>query len=59
MCVITAYGVQCLGCCLSEVRCRTAGYASGMRDVARRAAFVKNFRLFMLLLLLPAITRLY
>ena len=35
MCVITAYGVQCLGCWLSVVRCRTAGYASGMRDVAR------------------------
>ena len=32
--VITAYGVQCLGCWLSEVRYRTAGYASGMRDVA-------------------------
>ena len=35
MCVITAYGVRCLGCCLLEVRCRTAGYAFGMRDVAR------------------------
>ena len=29
MCVITAYGVQCLGCWLLEVRCRTAGYAFG------------------------------
>jgi len=36
MCVITAYGVQYLGCWWSEVRCRAAGYASGMRDVARR-----------------------
>ena len=35
MCVITACGVQCLGCWLSEVRCRAAGAASGMRDVAR------------------------
>jgi hypothetical protein len=35
MCVITAYGVRCLGCSLLEVRCRTAGYAFGMRDVAR------------------------
>jgi hypothetical protein len=37
MLVITAYGVQCLGCWWSEVRCRAAGYASGMRDVARRS----------------------
>jgi hypothetical protein len=37
MCVITAYGVRCLGCWLSEVRCSwAAGYTSGMRDVARR-----------------------
>jgi len=35
MCVITAYGVRCLGCWLLEVRYRTAGYAFGMRDVAR------------------------
>jgi hypothetical protein len=35
MCVITAYGVWCFGCWLLEVRCRAAGYASGMRDVAR------------------------
>jgi hypothetical protein len=35
-CVITAYGVQCLGCWWSEVRCRTAGYASRIRVVARR-----------------------
>ena len=35
MCVITAYGVWCLGCWLFEVRCRAAGYASGMKDVAR------------------------
>ena len=27
--VITAYGVQCLGCWWSEIRFRTAGYASG------------------------------
>ena len=33
--VITAYGVRCLGCWLSEVRYRAAGYASGMGDVAR------------------------
>ena len=26
MCIITAYGVRCLGCWLLEVRCRTAGY---------------------------------
>jgi len=30
MCVITVYGVQCLGCWWSEVMCRAAGYASGM-----------------------------
>ena len=30
MCVITAYGVRCLGCWLLEVRCRAVGYASGM-----------------------------
>jgi hypothetical protein len=36
--VITACGVQCLGCWLLEVRCRTAGYASGMADVARLVA---------------------
>ena len=35
MCVITAYGVRCFGCWLLEVRCRAAGYASGMRDIAR------------------------
>jgi len=35
MCVITAYGVQCLGCWLSEVRCWVTGYGSRMRDVAR------------------------
>ena len=35
MCVITAYGVRCLGCWWSEVRCRPAGYASRKRDVAR------------------------
>jgi len=28
MCVVIAYGVQCLGCWLSQVRCRAAGYAS-------------------------------
>ena len=36
MCVITAYGVRRLVCWLLEVRCRAAGYAFGMRDVARR-----------------------
>ena len=35
MCVITAYGVQWLCCWLSEVRCRTAGYVSRMRNVGR------------------------
>ena len=35
ICVITVSGVECLGCWLSEVRCRAAGYASGMSDVAR------------------------
>ena len=34
MCVITAYGVQRLGCWLLEVTCKSAGYASEMRDVA-------------------------
>ena len=28
-CVISAYGVQCLGCWWSAVRCRAVGYASG------------------------------
>ena len=36
MCVITAYGVRCLGCWLLEVRCRAAGYAPGMRDFAEQ-----------------------
>jgi uncharacterized membrane protein len=35
MCVIAAYGVLCLGCWLLKVRCRSSGYAFGMRDVAR------------------------
>ena len=35
ICVITTYGVRCLGFWLSEVRCRAAGCASVMRDVAR------------------------
>ena len=35
MCVITVYGVRCLGCWWSEVRCRAADYASGMRYIAR------------------------
>jgi hypothetical protein len=35
MWVITACGVWCLGCWLLEVRCRAAGYAFGIRDVAR------------------------
>ena len=34
LCVITAYGVQCLDCWLSGVRCREAGYASRKWDVA-------------------------
>ena len=34
MCVITAYRVRCLGCWLLEVKCRAAGYASEMKDVA-------------------------
>ena len=38
MCVITAYGVQCLGCWLSEVKWKTAGYGSRMRDVGRLAS---------------------
>ena len=42
MCVITAYGVRCLGCWLLEVRCRTSGYASRMRDVARATSFTPN-----------------
>ena len=33
--VITAYGVRYLGYWLLKVRCRAAGYAFGMRDVAR------------------------
>ena len=33
-CIITAYGVRCLGCWLLEVRYRAAGYAFEMRDVA-------------------------
>jgi len=37
--VITAYGVQCLGCWLSGVRCRAVGYASKKRDVARLPSF--------------------
>ena len=37
MCVITAYGERYLGCWLSEVRCRAADYAFGMRDVARQS----------------------
>jgi len=32
-CVITAYGVWCLGCWWSAVRCRAAGYASGMTEI--------------------------
>ena len=36
ICVITAHGVRCLGCWLLEVRCRAAGYAFGMRDVAQQ-----------------------
>ena len=37
MCIIIDYGVRCLGCWLLEVRCWAAGYASGMRNVARLA----------------------
>ena len=40
--VITAYGVQCLDCWLSEVRYGAAGYVSGMRDVARLAQPVEQ-----------------
>ena len=42
MCVITAYGVRCLRCWLLEVRCRTAGYAFGMRDVTRATSLIPN-----------------
>ena len=42
MCVITAYGVRCLVCWLLEVRCRAAGYAFGMRDVALHATSLIN-----------------
>jgi len=35
-CVIAACGVQCLGCWWSAVRCRAAGYASGMRESVRQ-----------------------
>ena len=42
MCVITAYGVRCLGCWLLEVRCRAAGYAFGMRDVARATSLMAS-----------------
>ena len=42
ICVITAYGVRCLGCWLSEVRYRTAGYASGVRDVARATSLTPD-----------------
>jgi len=34
-CVINAYSVRCLFCWLLVVRCRTAGYAFRIRDVAR------------------------
>ena len=49
MCVITAYGVPCLGCWCSEVRCRTAGYASGMKNVAWLEQY-PSFRAHILLL---------
>ena len=42
MCVITTYGVQCLGCLLLEVRCRAAGYEFGTRDVARATSLIPN-----------------
>ena len=42
MCVITSYGVQCPGCWLLEVGCRTAGYAFGMSDVARATSLIPN-----------------
>ena len=42
MCVITAYGVQCLGYWLSEVRYRASGYASGMRDIARATSLIPD-----------------
>ena len=40
MCDITAYSVQCRGCWLSEVRYRAAGYAFGVRDVARATSLI-------------------
>jgi len=42
MCVITAYGVQRPDCWLSEVRCRTAGYAVRMGDVARETSLTPD-----------------
>jgi hypothetical protein len=42
ICVITVYGVRCLGCWLLEVRCRASGYAFGMRDVARATSVIPN-----------------
>ena len=44
MCVITAYGVQCLGCWWSEVGYMAAGYASRMRVVARRFGHFYAYR---------------
>jgi len=41
-CVVTAYGVQCVGCWWSAVRCRAAGYASGMREAAQAASLIAD-----------------
>ena len=41
-CVITAYGVRCLGCWWSEIRYRAAGYALGMRDVAGATSLIPD-----------------
>ena len=50
MCVITTCGVHCLGCWLSEVWSRTAGYEFGMRDVAWLVELHPSFRTHSLLL---------
>jgi len=41
-CVFSTYGVQCPGCWWSAVRCRTAGYASGMRKAAWAASLIAD-----------------
>ena len=42
MCVMTAYGVRCLAYWLLGIRCRAAGYAFGMRDVAWATSLITN-----------------